>query len=50
MSDVQQQPVLDAREDEEEEKETLYVKKHIKFFQRTLSVLPYRAKNLDVNR
>ena len=38
---------------EEEERErgaSLDVKRHVKFLQRTLSVLPYSAKSLDVNR
>ena len=33
-----------------EDEETLVVKGHVKFFQRVLSVLPYGAKSLDVNR
>lgn len=34
-----------GREDEE-----LLVKRHVKFFQRVLGVLPYGAKSLDANR
>lgn len=35
---------------EKEEEAKLEVKKHVKFLQRSLSVLPYSAKSLDVNR
>lgn len=33
-----------------EEEEQLLVKKHIKYLQRVLGVLPYGAKSMDVNR
>ena len=34
----------------EEEEESLLVKRHVKYLQRVLSVLPYGASSLDVNR
>ena len=37
-------------EEEEKEEAKLDVKKHMKFLQRSLSVLPYGARSLDVNR
>ena len=37
-------------EEEEKEEVKLEVKKQIKFLQRSLSVLPYSARSLDVNR
>lgn len=41
----------DGGGDEEEEMEPRFeTKKHIKFLQRSLSILPYGAKSLDVNR
>lgn len=33
-----------------EEEEQLLVKRHIKYLQRLLGVLPYGAKSMDVNR
>ena len=37
-------------EEEEKEEVKLEVKKQIKFLQRSLGVLPYSARSLDVNR
>ena len=39
-----------AGEKEQEEEEPLLVKRHVKYLQRVMGVLPYGAKSLDVNR
>lgn len=41
---------MEEEERKEKEEAKLEVKKHVKFLQRSLSVLPYSAKSLDVNR
>ena len=41
---------MEEEERKENEEAKLEVKKHVKFLQRSLSVLPYSAKSLDVNR
>ena len=38
------------KEQEEVEEEPLLVKRHVKYLQRVMGVLPYGAKSLDVNR
>ena len=40
----------EEKEQEEVEEEPLLVKRHVKYLQRVMGVLPYGAKSLDVNR